>query len=111
MVLEGLEEAIENFNLRAETEEEFLNDIKGLKKKIVIDLKDGETYHMRVENEKMGDLGTGELDEPDIHIAADTATMEKLLAGEMSAIKAYALKKLKINASFKDMMLMRKIFS
>lgn len=56
------------------------------------------SYVKRVESEK-----------PDITIEMSNETFRALANGELSPLRAYALKKVKVKASLKDIMLLKKL--
>jgi putative sterol carrier protein len=105
-----LTEAIGKFNQRAETDEKLKKELKGITRKIQVDVKDGEDYNFVLADVRISDLKEGEIDSPDIVIIASNATLTALLTKQMGPMKAIATRKLKIKASLEDMFRLRKFF-
>lgn len=105
---EMLKKIVEEFNKKAENKK-LKNKISELDRKIVIEIIDDKTYHMHLCNGKISNFGVGEIDS-DIKIIFDSITLRKLINKEMSPIKAYATKKLKIKASITDLLKIKSLF-
>ncbi|MFQ6107341.1 MAG: SCP2 sterol-binding domain-containing protein [Thermoplasmata archaeon] len=103
-------DAIRKFNERARTDEKLKKELKGITRKIQIDVADGEDYNFVLRDLQISDLCEGRIESPDIVIGASTETFTALLAKEMGPMKAIATRKLKIKASLEDMFRLRKFF-
>jgi putative sterol carrier protein len=108
-LLEGL---IVKFNDRAATDPKLGEELDGIRRKVMVDLTDGPKFNFLLADRRMSPLAEGSIDEPDLIIAANTATLLGLLKKEISPMKALALQKLKISGKTKleDMMRLRKFF-
>ena len=105
-----LMEAIRKFNEKASSDEKLKKDLKGITRRIQVEVKDGDNYNFVLEDVRVSDLEEGEIDAPDIVIIASTATLTALLTKQMGPMKAIATRKLKIKASLEDMFRLRKFF-
>lgn len=105
-----LMDAIRKFNEKAETDEKLKKELKGITRKIQVDVTDGEGYNFVLEDTRVSDLREGEIESPDIVITASTETFTALLTKEMGPMKAIATRKLKMKASLEDMFRLRKFF-
>ena len=52
----------------------------------------------------------GDLEDADVRITSDMETFTGIFSQEINPMKAYAQKKLKVKASFADLMLLQKLF-
>ncbi len=107
---ELLEQAIEKFNGKAQTDAKLQRELEGIERKVAIDLKDGTMFHFVLKDKRIGPLGDGPIEAPEITIVGDAATLTALLRKEMGPMKAYATGKLKIKASLEDVLRLRKFF-
>ena len=105
-----LMDAIRKFNEKAEIDEKLKKDLKGITRKIQVDVTDGEGYNFVLEDARVLNLREGEIESPDIVITASTETLTSLLTKEMGPMKAIATRKLKMKASLEDMFRLRKFF-
>ncbi|MDW5563377.1 MAG: SCP2 sterol-binding domain-containing protein [Methanomassiliicoccus sp.] len=104
-----LQELIAKFNDKVEKDEKIRNELKGVDRKVLIDLE-SEKYNFHLRNERVNDFQTGEIADPDITILSDPATMEGLISGKIKPMKAVALRKLKLKGSIDDMLRLRSLF-
>ncbi|MFA5772606.1 MAG: SCP2 sterol-binding domain-containing protein [Thermoplasmata archaeon] len=105
---ELLKSAIEKFNEKCKTDKELQKDIECIKRTVQINITDGKSYKFVLQSSQITDFAIGTLDNPDVLISSDNDTMKKLLSKEMSAMKAYVLKKIKIKASLEDLLTLKK---
>jgi putative sterol carrier protein len=110
MIEKILSETIDKFNEKAATDEKLKAELAGVSRSIVLRLDDGRKFHFQLVNGRAGKPEVGDLDEPDISIESDEATIEALYTREMRVMKALALKKLRIDGSFEDLLRLRKFF-
>ena len=73
-----------------------------------LEITDGESYHIAIKNSVVGELVQGKVDDPRLTVTSDTETMTALMRGEMGAMKAFALRKIKVKGSFEDIIRLRK---
>lgn len=110
MIEDILADTIDKFNKKAAADEKLRSELAGVSRKIVLRLDDGRTFNFRLSEAQAIDLKTGDADNPDISIESDEATLDALYKGEMRVMKALALKKLRIQGSFQDLLRLRKFF-
>jgi putative sterol carrier protein len=110
-VEELLNNAIEAFNRKAETDPKLRCEVEGKVRRVFIELTDAEGYCFVLENCRVGGLQKGRKVEPDIHITTDSATLEALMKKEMGPMKALVTKRLKLTKiSLEDLGTLRKFF-
>ena len=102
--------AIAKFNEQSERDEKIQDSIKGLKRTVQIALADGKTYNFTLEDNKLGDLCEGSIENANIKVTTDRETLEGLLKREINPLKAYANQKIKVQASFTDLLMFKKFF-
>jgi putative sterol carrier protein len=108
MVKETLEELVERFNEKSRTDEDFRRELEGLEKTVQFELDDGRVFHFILRDTLVDGVHEGSAADPEIRVMTDEATFRALVAGEMSAMRAYATKKLRLKASLQDLMTLRK---
>ena len=108
---EKLQQMIDKFNERIEKDEKMKKNLEGINRKIMLVIKDGETYNFELKDLKLSPLAKGEIDDADVVITTDTETMTGLLDGTIKPMKAYATKKISFKASVRDMLLLKKLLS
>ena len=107
---ELLEEAIANFNERAEEDAKLRKALEGKTRKVFIEITDGTSYHFTLTDSMLKDFGEGDIAEPDIKVTSDEATMTGILKKEIKPLKAYLTKKVKFDASLEDLITLKKFF-
>ena len=111
MLEDELKRAIETFNQKAQTDEKLQAEIKGKVRSVLVELTDSESFNFTLKDSRLGPLGKGKLDNPDIHITTDSVTMEALMKREMGPMKALVTKRLKLTKiSMEDLGTLRKFF-
>ncbi len=110
MIEEKLRAAIDKFNKLAEEDPKVKSEVKDIVRRVQIVLEDGPTYHFVLDHGHIDGLEHGAIDPAEITVTTDTATLEGIFNGEVSALRAYATKKLKLKASLQDLMTLRKFF-
>lgn len=110
MVEELLTSAIEKFNKRIIDDPKMLEDLRTVKRSIVVEVTDGDTWNFMLENAHAGGLQKGTLESPDIRITSDRETLRQLWNGELRAMKALATRRVHVKASLEDMLRLRKLF-
>ncbi len=110
MVKELLENAVEQFNAKAEKDPKFRKEVEGKTRTIQLTLDDGRAWNFKLDNAHIDGVNDGALPEVDISIMTDEETITGIFDGSISAIRAYALKKIKFKASLQDLLTLRKLF-
>jgi len=110
MIEDFLREAIDKFNERTKTDEKLRGEVAGLNRTLQITLKEGKSMHFVITDGVIGELKEGAADNPEIVVESDEETLKMIYSGEMRAMKALALKKIKVHASLQDMLRIRKLF-
>jgi putative sterol carrier protein len=106
-----LKKQIQKFNDRLKTDEKLQKEMEGIVRTIQIDVEDGATYYTTIKDNCADELKEGSIEQPDILIKADEATLSGLINKEISPIKAFLItKKLKVEASLEDKLRLRKFF-
>ncbi len=106
-----LNEQLEKFNERIKTDEKLQRELENFERTIQIEITDGATYHTHFKDLHADLLSEGTIDNPDILISTDEATLRGLLNKEISPIKAFLItKQLKIEATLEDKLRLRKLF-
>lgn len=103
-----LEEWLEKAKKQIEEDEKFKEEIKDFDGVFQLDIIDGESYYVTLKNGKVGELEKGKADDPRLTVSSDTETIKALMNGEISAMKAFALRKIKLKGSFEDIIRLRK---
>ncbi|UCE74779.1 MAG: SCP2 sterol-binding domain-containing protein [Methanomassiliicoccales archaeon] len=93
---------------KIEEDEKAKEEIKGFDGVFQLDLTDGESYHIAIKSGEVGELVKGKVDDPRMTVTSDRETLTALMTGEMSPMNAFALRKIKLNGSFEDILRLRK---
>ncbi len=107
---EQLEGLIAKFNARVEKDAKLREELRGIERTVVLDLKDGTAYHFVLKDAHVDTLLEGGADGADLTIISDRKTVQGLLAGEIGPFKAYATGKLKVKGDLEDLLRFRKFF-
>lgn len=110
MIEELINGAIAKFNARVESDAVLQKELDGMKRTVQVELKDGRSFCFSLQDNRMGDFHEGRLENPDIKIVSDEATLSGLLTGTVRPMKAWATKKVQFKASLEDLMRIRKFF-
>ncbi len=110
MIEELINGAITKFNARVESDTVLQRELDGMKRTVQVELKDGRSFCFGLQDNRMGDFHEGRLENPDIKIVSDEATLSGLLTGTVRPMKAWATKKVQFKASLEDLMRIRKFF-
>lgn len=110
MVEQLIRGAIEKLNEKRESDDKVRAELEGLDRRIMISLSDGRIFNFTIENGHSSELQDGAIRDPDILIESDAETLEGIFKGEIGAMKALALKKIRVQASIQDMLRIRKLF-
>jgi hypothetical protein len=111
MLEDELKRAIETFNQKAQIDEKLQCEIRGKLRTVLLEMTDTESFNFTLQDCRLGPLGKGKIDSPDIHITTDSVTMEALMKKEMGPMKALVTKRLKLTKiSMEDLNTLRKFF-
>ena len=80
-------------------------DLTGFDRTVLLKIGDSDIC-LRIEN---SDIIRVEAEKPDITIEMSEQTFRALASGELSPLKAYALRKVRVKASMSDMMFLTKL--
>jgi putative sterol carrier protein len=108
MIEELINGAIQRFNARVDRDQELQKELEGMVRTIQVELKEGKSYCFTLKDGRMGQLQEGRLDNPDIKIISDEATLSGLLTGTVKPMKAWATRKVQFKASLEDIVRIRK---
>ena len=109
-VKELLDEKVIEFNSRIDGEPEFSKMIEGKDRTICICVSNGENFSTKLENMRIDDFVQNEDANADLVVTANSEILIGLINREISPIKAYMSGDLKVNASWTDMLLLKKLF-
>jgi putative sterol carrier protein len=106
-VEEVLKEWLKKTKDRIEKDEKIREDLKEFDGIFQLAISDGESYHIALKKGEVGELIKGLVENPRLTVTSDTKTLKALMSGEMSAIKAFALRKIKVDGSLEDIIRLR----
>jgi putative sterol carrier protein len=110
MIEDILNDTINRFNGKVATDEKLRSDLTGISRSIVLRLDDGRRFNFQLSDCHVGKPNIGDLDKPDISIESDEATLEALYKKELRPMKAFAMRKIRIDSSVEDLLRLRKFF-
>ncbi len=105
-----LDDVLNKYREKAESDETITEKLKGFERKVSIKFEDDGNYHFTISEGKVGDIKEGALSKSDITIDTDTETMKALIEGDMGIMEAYARKRVKVDASFLDVLKIKDMF-
>ena len=105
---EILKEWLKKVKKKIDEDEKVKKDFEEFDGIFQLEITDGESYHIAIKNSVVGELVQGKVDDPRLTVTSDTETMTALMRGEMGAMKAFALRKIKVKGSFEDIIRLRK---
>ena len=109
MVEELLRGAIDRFNRVAAEDPKVKEEVADKVRTVNVVLDAGKSYHFVLDHGHIDGLLPGPAEKAEITITSTEEVLGKILAGEMSAMKAYALRKLQLKASIDDLLTIRKL--
>ena len=107
---EQLEALVARFNAKAAEDPRLREELQGIERTVVLDLKDGTKFHFVLKDAHVDGILDGGAETPDLTIISDPATVKGLLAGEIGPFKAYATGRLKVKGDIEDILRFRKFF-
>ncbi|MFO7990957.1 MAG: SCP2 sterol-binding domain-containing protein [Thermoplasmata archaeon] len=105
-----LQKMIEEFRGRIEESEKLQKKLDGFERNVSILFEDDGNFHFSISECDVGDIKEGDYKKSEIVIKTDTETFNALIEKEMKPMEAYARKKVKIDASFLDMLKIKDMF-
>ncbi len=106
-LLEGL---IATFNAKVDSDPSLREEIGGMTKTVLIELKDGTKWHFVLKDQHITGLLDGGVANADIAVITDKDTLRALILREMGPFKAYAMGKVRLKGSLEDLARFRKFF-
>lgn len=104
-----LKEMVDTFNRRVQEDPKLKEGVADKKRTVVMEVTDGDSFNFLLDNCTLTGPMKGNVEPADIRIMADKATFTGIFSKELSPLKAYATKKLRVKASFSDLMLLQKL--
>ncbi|WP_019177552.1 SCP2 sterol-binding domain-containing protein [Methanomassiliicoccus luminyensis] len=104
-----IQDLINRFNDKVDTDEKLRTELNGMDKKVLVDLET-EVYNFHLASSKIQNLNTGSIDAPDITVMSDIETFRGIIEGKIKPMKAFALRKVKIKGNIDDVLRLRKLF-
>jgi len=101
---ELLKTVIDQLNERLQNDEKLRESIKDKRRTVEIVITDDDTYNFLLEDAEAKNFGQGSLDDPDVKITTDSATLQGIIKEEINPLKAYVTKKLQVKASLMDLL-------
>jgi putative sterol carrier protein len=108
-VEESLASLVDRFNRKAERTPAMAEELAGKDRAIRIRLTDLGSYTVDLKDGRLANLRSGGYGRADVTITTDTATFEGLVTKEIGPMKALVLRKLAIDGSLEDKLLIRKL--
>ncbi len=109
MVEELLKGVIAKFNTLAEEDPRIKEEVADKVRTVQILLDEGSAYNFVMDHGHIDALNRGAVEGAEVTIACSEETLRGILSGETSALKAYAMKKLRLKASLQDLLTIRKL--
>lgn len=108
-IKEAIEGLIKRFNEKVEEDAGLRQELRGLEKKVQIDLGDLK-YYFVLEDCRIHSFSEGTIGSPDVTIISDPDTMEGLISRKIRPMKALALRRLRLKGDLEDLLKFRKFF-
>ncbi len=99
---------VKKFNEKAEKDESLRNNVKDLKRSIIVRFSDDGEYYLMLENAKITTVNNP-FNKADITVELSTETFKKILSKETDALSAYITRKIVIKASLSDKLLISEL--
>ncbi len=107
---ELLDKMVSKFEETVEEKDDIEGKLEGFKRDVSVIFNDDGNYNFNIDETEIGEIKEGSHEDADITITTDTETLNALLNKEMKPMEAYARKKIKVDASFMDMLKIKNIF-
>ena len=108
-VEESLASLVDRFNRHVARNPATAEELDGLERTIQIRLTDGGTYAVDLAGGRLANLRSGGSRAADLTITTDTATFQGLLRKDIGPMKALVTRRLAIEGSLEDKILLRKL--
>lgn len=108
-VEETLASLVDRFNRHVERTPSVREELNGLERTIAVRLTDAGSYAVDLRQGKLTNLRSGAPPKPDVAIVTDEATFHALVAKEIGPMKALFTRKLAIEGSLEDKLLLRRL--
>ena len=110
MAVKGLiEEMVDKFHKKVDSDPAVKKRVEPIYKRVNIDLGT-EKYSFVLKNATISDINESLLDDFDVEIKTDEATLTKLVEGTMRPFRAYLTKKVIINGKIEDLLQLKDLF-
>lgn len=109
-IKEVLEEMLGNFKEKLADDEKLQKKLEGFNRAVSVEFSDDGNYNFKIKDQELSDIKEGALDDAEITIKTDTETFQAVVSGDMKPMEAYARKKIKVDASFLDILKIKDIF-
>lgn len=106
---ETIQEMIDKFHKKMETDEKVRKEVEPVHKSVNIDL-DSEKYSLVLDHAEIKDFKEGLLDEADITLITTPEYLQALIDGELRPMRAYMTGKIKVKGKLQDVMHLKKLF-
>jgi len=106
--MDELMDLVKKFNERAERDESLRNNLKNLKRNIVVKFSDDGEYYLKLDKAKV-EMLSDPFTKADITVELSTETFKKLLNKEIDALSAYITRKIVVKASLSDKLLISEL--
>lgn len=103
-----LKEWLKKAKKKVEEDEKFKEELRDFDGVFQLDVTDGDSYYIAIKDGEVDELVKGKADDPRLTVTSDTETIKALMGGEISPMKAFALRKIKLKGSFEDIIRLRK---
>jgi len=108
-VEETLVALVERFNRKVERTPALAEELQGLRRTIAIRLGSSGSYAVDLTDGRLANLRSGAPAKADLAITTDVATFEGLVAKEIGPMKALVTRRLAIDGSLEDKLLLRRL--
>lgn len=104
-----IQEMIDKFHMKAESDAKVREKLQGVTKTINIDLG-SENYSMKLENAQIICYKEGMTENADILLTSTPENLQALIEGTLRPMKAYLTKKFTVKGKLEDMMHLKSLF-
>lgn len=98
----------DGFRRRWDNNPDFRKSLQGKDRDILIDLKQTGSWWLKVRDGDLEAIVEGDRKDPDVSIQAKAGDFVDVFDGDLSPIEAYMKRKIKVDAGFRDIMLVKK---
>jgi len=108
-VEETLTALVDRFNRKVERTPALAEELRGVRRTIAVRLGASGSYAVDLADGRLANLRTGAPAKVDLSIATDLATFEGLVSKEIGPMKALVTRRLAIEGSLEDKLLLRRL--